>query len=232
MVHACCALLFRLGDHGASHAAVIVLPHAVEAVVVEVALQIAFVIGAAGVAAERAAGAYRRRPRLGNIKAFIDSAVADHHLAVAVAIDVQRAAELRDVIPGGGEAAVGRQEAVGHALQSSRREDVGLFLGTGVHHAEIGVIKHHRAAAGNDIHIAFNVAVGHQGAGLTVVLQTVLHAAVGHEEGVLTAKNIDLIDLHLVAIAAQCHRLVGTGVNAVAEVVGDGQVLQLQTIIL
>ena len=34
------------------------------------------------------------------------------------------------------------------------------------------------------------------------------------------------------AIAAQCHRLVGTGVNAVAEVVGDGQVLQLQTIIL
>ena len=59
-----------------------------------------------------------------------------------------------------------------------------------------------------------------------------MHAAVGHEEGVLTAKNIDLIDLYLVAIAAQCHRLVGIGVNAVAEVVGDGQVLQLQTIIL
>jgi pectinesterase len=34
------------------------------------------------------------------------------------------------------------------------------------------------------------------------VLQTVLHAAVGHEEGVLAAKNVHLIDLHLVAIAA------------------------------
>jgi hypothetical protein len=34
-------------------------------------------------------------------------------------------------------------------------------------------------------------------------LITLLHAAVGHEEGVLAAKNVHLIDLHLVAIAAQ-----------------------------
>ncbi len=97
MVHACCALLFRLGDHGASHAAVVVLPHAVEAVVVEVAAD-CFVIGAAGVAAERAAGPTAAAHGWAILKPSL-IALSRITTAVAVAIDVQRAAELRDVIP-------------------------------------------------------------------------------------------------------------------------------------
>ncbi|SAJ83709.1 Uncharacterised protein [Klebsiella aerogenes] len=162
---------------------------------------------------------------MSNVEAFIDDAIADHDLAVAVAVDVQRTAQLRDVIAGRGEAAVSRQEAVGYAFQRCRRENVSFFLRTRIDDAEIGIIEYHRTATGNDIHIAFNIAIGHQRAGLTVILQTVLHAAIGHKEGILAAKDVDLIDLHLVAIAAQRHRLVSTGIDAIAEIVGDGQVL-------
>ena len=65
-----------------------------------------------------------------------------------------------------------------------------------------------------------------------VILQGVLHAAVGHEEGVLTTQNVDVVNLHLIAIAAQRDGLVVTGVNAVAQGILNGQVLQLQTVIL
>lgn len=75
-----------------------------------------------------------------------------------------------------------------------------------------------RAAAGDQIHVTFNVAVGYQRTGQTVILQGVLHAAVGHEEGVLTTQNVHVVNLNLIAIAAQRDRLVVTGVNAVAGV--------------
>lgn len=85
------------------------------------------------------------------------------------------------------------------------------------HHAEIGVLKHHRAATGDQIHVTFNVAVSDQRTGQTVILQRVLNTAVRHEEGVLTAENIHVVDLHFIAIATQCNGLVVTRINATAQ---------------
>ena len=63
-------------------------------------------------------GTVRDRPHAAHgwadVKAFVDGAVADHHLAVAVAVNVQRAAQLRHAIAGRGESGCWyAEEAVG-----------------------------------------------------------------------------------------------------------------------
>ena len=119
-----------------------------------------------------------------------------------------------------------------YMYDSCQSKHIRFLLGTGVHHAEFGVIEHHCAATRNDIHIPFNIAVGHQRTRLTIRFQTVLHTAVGDKEGVLTTENVDVIDLHFVAISTQCHRRMVTRIYAIAQRVFDGQVLQLQAIVL
>ena len=52
------------------------------------------------------------------------------------------------------------------------------------------------------------------------------------EECVLTAQQVNVIQLYFIAIAAQCNGLVITGIHAVAQGILDGQVLELQAIIL
>ena len=52
-----------------------------------------------------------------------------------------------------------------------------------------------------------------------------MYAAVGHEKGVLATEDIHLVNLYPIAIATQRHGLMGARVYAVAEVVGDSQVL-------
>ena len=139
---------------------------------------------------------------------------------------------MRHAITGSIETAVYGEETVVNVGQRSRCKHIRFLLGTGVHHAEFGVIEHHCAATRNDIHIPFNIAVGHQRTRLTIRFQTVLHTAVGDKEGVLTTENVNVVNLYLVTISTQCHRRMVTRIYAIAQRVFDGQVLQLQSIVL
>ena len=190
------------------------------------------IIYAAGITRKRTIRDHRISPRFSRVKTFVDGAITDHHLTVGIGINIQRAAQLRHAITGSIETAVYGEETVVNVGQRSRCKHIRFLLGTGVHHAEFGVIEHHCAATRNDIHIPFNVAVGHQRTRLTIRFQTVLHTAVGDKEGVLTTENVDVIDLHFVAISTQCHRRMVTRIYAIAQRVFDGQVLQLQAIVL
>ena len=139
---------------------------------------------------------------------------------------------MRDTITRSIETAVYREETVIDVRQRRRCKNIRFLLGTRVHHAEFGVIEHHCATTGNDIHIPFNVAICHQCTRLAIGFQTVLHTAVGDKEGILTTENIDVIDLHFIAIGTQRHRRMITRIYAIAQGVFDGQILQLQTIVL
>ena len=139
---------------------------------------------------------------------------------------------MRHAITGSIETAVYGEETVVNVGQRSRCKHIRFLLGTGVHHAEFGVIEHHCAATRNDIHIPFNIAVGHQRTWLTIRFQTVLHTAVGDKEGVLTTENVNVVNLYLVTISTQCHRRMVTCIYAIAQRVFDGQILQLQAIVL
>ena len=190
------------------------------------------IVNAAGVTCEWTIGNHRIGPRFRRVKTFVDGAITDHHLTVGIGINIQRAAQLRHAITGSIETAVYGEETVVNVGQRSRCKHIRFLLGTGVHHAEFGVIEHHCAATRNDIHIPFNVAVGHQRTRLTVGFQTVLHTAVGDKEGVLTTENVNVVNLYLVTISTQCHRRMVTCIYAIAQRVFDGQVLQLQAIVL
>lgn len=86
-------------------------------------------------------------------------------------------------------------------------------------------------ATEDDIYIASEVAVAHQRAGLTIVLQTVINATVGNEEGILTTQNADVIQPGFTPYRYAVLPSVRSSINAVAQIVFDGQVWQLQTAI-
>ncbi len=108
------------------------------------------------------------------------------------------------------------------AIGQRRRGEDGFLLCAELT-TEVGVIEHHGAAS-ETISVAFNSSCSSPAYAADDGLQTVLHAAAGHKEGVLAAKDMTLLS-DFAAIGTQRHRRMVSGIDTVAQRVLDGQIL-------